>query len=113
MLGGYLDFRSHYEDKREAVLANEQKFSHIALLINEAMDDLTVHRPPQHSWDQVAPGASEQQAQDEDEGIQEMQTIQQDDLDANAQIFQQEHAFPLLQVQKPIENLLPRMNTEY
>ena len=56
---GYPDFRSHYEDKCD-VLANEQKFSHNATLINEAVEDLTEHGPPQHAWDQVAPGASEQ-----------------------------------------------------
>ena len=97
LLGGYPDFRSHYEDKCEDVLANEQKFSHNATLINEAMDDLSEHGPPQHAWDQVAPGASEQQANHQAEGIEEMQNIEQEDLDANAQIFQQQQTAPLLQ----------------
>ena len=97
LLGGYPDFRSHYEDKCEDVLANEQKFSHNATLINEAMDDLSEHEPPQHAWDQVAPGASEQQAHHQAEGIEEMQNIEQEDLDANAQIFQQQQTAPLLQ----------------
>ena len=77
LLGGYADFRSHYEDKCEDVLANEQKFSHYATLINEAMDDLLEHGPSQHAWDQVAPGASEQQTHDQAEGIEEMQIIEQ------------------------------------
>ena len=97
LLGGYPDFRSHYEDKCDDVLANEQKFSHNATLINEAMDDLTEHGPPQHAWDQVAPGASEQQAHVQAEGSEEMQNIEQEDLDANAQIFQQQQTAPLLQ----------------
>ena len=97
LLGGYPDFHSHYEDNCDDILANEQKFSHNATLINEAMDDLTEHGPPQHAWDQVAPGATEQQAHDQDEGIEEVQNIEQEDLDANAQIFQQQQTAPLLQ----------------
>ncbi len=96
LLGEYPDFRTHYEVKSDAILANEQKFSHNATLINEAMDDLTEHGPPQHAWDQVAPGASEQQAHDQAEGVEEMQRIEQEDLDANAQIFQQQQTAPLL-----------------
>jgi len=97
LLGGYPDFRSHYEVKCQDILANEQKFSHNATLINEAVDNLTEHGPPQHAWDQVAPGASEQQARDQAEGIEEMQNIEQEDLDANAQLFQQQQTAPLLQ----------------
>ena len=97
LLAGYPDFRSHDEDKCDDVLANEQKFSHNATLINEAMDNLTEHGPPQYAWDQVASGASEQQAHDEAEDIEEVQNIEQEDLDANAQIFQQQQTAPLLQ----------------
>ena len=52
------------------------------------MDDLIEHGPPEHAWDQVAPGAAEQQGQAETEGSEEMRTIEQEDLDANAAIFQ-------------------------
>ena len=97
LFGGYPDFRSHYEVKCQDILANEQKFSHNATLINEAMDNLTEHGPPQHAWDQVAPGASEQQARHQAEGIEEMQNIEQEDLDANTQLFQQQQTAPLLQ----------------
>jgi DNA replication protein DnaC len=97
LLGGYPDFRSDYEQKCDDIVVNELKFSHNATLINEAMDDLTKRGPPQHAWDQVAPGASEQQARDQAEGIEEVQNIEQEDLDANAQIFQQQQTTPLLQ----------------
>jgi len=90
LLGGYPHFRSHYKDKCDDTLANEQKSSHNATLINEAVDELTEHGPPQHAWDQVAPGTSEQQARDLDEGIEEVRSIEQEDLDANAQILQQQ-----------------------
>ena len=41
LLGGYPHFHSHYEAQCRDILANEQKFSHNATLINEAMDNLT------------------------------------------------------------------------
>ena len=44
----------------------------------------------------MGPGAAEQQAQAEAEGAQEMRNIEQEDLDANAALFQQQSA-PLLQ----------------
>ena len=96
LLGGYMDFRCHYEDKIEDILENEQKYTQNATEIDEAIDDLTEHGPPQHAWDQVAPGTAEQQAQAQVEGVEEMRTIEQEDLDANALLFQQQTA-PLLQ----------------
>ena len=56
-----------------------------------------MHGPPQHAWDQVAPGAAEQQAQAQAEGVEEMRIIEQEDLDANASHFQQQQTAPLLQ----------------
>ena len=44
----------------------------------------------------VAPGAAEQQARDQDEGVQVERDIDQEDLDANAQLVQQRNV-PLLQ----------------
>ena len=58
LLGGYMDFHSHYEDKKDDILKNEQKFTQNATEIDEAIDDLTEHGPPQHAWDQVAPGGA-------------------------------------------------------
>ena len=83
LLGGYMDFRSHYQDKIDDILENEQNQN--ATDIDEAIDDLTVHGPPQHAWDQVAPGAAErEQAQAEAKGAEEMRRIEQEDLNANA-----------------------------
>ena len=59
LLDGYMDFRSHYKDKVEDILENEQQYTQDTTEINAAIDDLTKHGPPQHAWDQVAPGAAE------------------------------------------------------
>ena len=97
LVGGYMDFRIHYEDKVDDILENDRKYSQNTSEIDEAMDDLTEHGPPQHAWDQVAPGAAEQQALAEAEGTEEVHTIEQEDLDANAQLFRRQQTTPLLQ----------------
>ena len=98
LLGGYMDFRSRYEDMSDDILATERKYSVNAALIGEAMDDLHEHGPPQHAWDQVAPGAAEQDARQRAEGVEEERSIEQEDLDANAHLFQlQQASTPLLQ----------------
>ena len=95
LVSGYKNFCSHYEDKIDDSL-EERKDTLNATEIDEAIDDLIEHGPPQHAWDQVAPGAAEQQAQAELEGAEEMRNFEQEDLDANAALFQQQSA-PLLQ----------------
>ena len=94
-----MDFRSRYEDLSDEILANERKYSQNAALIGEAMDDLREHGPPQHAWDQVAPGTAEQEARHRAEGVEEERSIDQEDLDANARLFRQQQASstPLLQ----------------
>ena len=72
LLGGYMDFRSHYEDKIDDILENKRKYTQNATEIDEAIDDLTEHGPPQHAWDQVAPGAAEQLVHAEAEGAEEI-----------------------------------------
>ena len=92
-----MDFRSHYEDMSNDILANERKYSQNAALIGDAMDDLHEHGPPEHAWDQVAPGTAEQDARHRAEGVEEERSIEQEDLDANARLFQQQQAStPLL-----------------
>ena len=75
LLGGHMDFCSHYEDKMDHILESERKYTQNATEIDEAIDDLTEHGPPQHAWDQVAAGTAEQQAQAEAEGTEEMRRI--------------------------------------
>ena len=96
LLREYPDFRTHYEDKH-VILANESKYSQNATLISEAMDDLTEYGPPRHAWDQVAPGAGENHARDEAEGMEEERHIEQEDLDANTNLQQEQGNTSLLQ----------------
>ena len=49
LLGGYMDFLSHYDDKLEDILEIEQKYTQNAIEIDQAIDNLTEHGPPQHA----------------------------------------------------------------
>ena len=95
LLGRYPDFRSHYEDKCAIILANERKYRQNATLVIEVMNDLNEHGPPQHGWDQVAPSTAEEQARDEIEGVEEERHIEQEDLDANANLQQEQSSISL------------------
>ena len=95
LLGGYPDFCSHYENVSAIIIENEEKYSQNAALIEEGIEDLAMYGPPQHAWDQVAPGAAEQQAQDQAEGIEEERSIEQEDLQIVEQ--QQHRSNPLLE----------------
>lgn len=65
LLGGYTDFRSHYENKINEIVLNEQKYTINATQIDEALDDLMDIGPPEYMWEQVATGTAEQEAQAE------------------------------------------------
>lgn len=75
-LGGYLDFHSP-SDKSDEIL-DELNCNQTANLIAEVMDILTEHGPPQHAWDQVAPGSSQQQERERAKAdeVEELQTIE-------------------------------------
>ena len=96
LLGDYIDFRSRYEDNIETILAIEQKYSQNATIISDAIDDLNEHGPPEHAWNLVAPSTTEQQLQDQDEGIILERDIEQEDVDANTRLLEQ-LSTPLLQ----------------
>jgi septation ring formation regulator EzrA len=48
LLRGYMDFRSHYEDKIDDILANEWKYTENASEIDEAIDNLSMDHPSMH-----------------------------------------------------------------
>ena len=96
LLAGRADFKSHYEERADAILDNERKCSKNASLIHEAIDNFHEFGPPTHVWDQVAPGAAEQNARAQAEGVEVERTLDQTNLDANAQLHQQ-HSDTLLQ----------------
>ena len=97
ILGGYISHKARYDDLSDQVLVNEQKYSQNASVIDEAYEQLHRLGPSQHAWDQLAPGTEDQQARDHAQGVEDLTTIEQEDLNANAELFQRNRTTPLLQ----------------
>ena len=72
------------------ILENEQKYTQNTTDIDEAIDDLTEHGPPQHAC--IGTRQLQLQQNSKHEGAEEMRRIEQEDLDANAALFQQQSA---------------------
>ncbi len=80
LLDGYMDFRSRYEDMPGPTCGSTARMQ---------LSSVGLHGPPR---DQVATGAVEQEARHRGEGVEEERSIEQEDLDANARLFQQQQA---------------------
>ena len=63
-----MTFKACYDND---ILANEQKFSQNTSLIDEAVQHLNEHGPPQHTRDLVAHGTEEQQLHYQAQGTEE------------------------------------------
>lgn len=88
ILGGYMSFKARYDDLSDDILANEQRYSQNASAIDDAYCQLQQQGPPQHAWDQIAPGAEDQQTRDQIQGVEDLTHLEQEDLDANSELFQ-------------------------
>ncbi len=97
ILGRYMSFKARYDDLSDDIRTNELRYSQNACIIDEAYSQLQQQGPPQHAWDQIAPGAEDQQAQDQMQGMEDLTTMEQEDLDANTELFQRRRTAPLLQ----------------
>ena len=87
LLGGYRDFRSHYEAKLENILANEQQYTQNAMALEDAIERLMQIDQPQDACNLVAPGVQEQQLETETLQNETLTHIEQEDVDANAAMF--------------------------
>ena len=83
LLGGYATFEEHYFHVQAVVLANERKYTQEH--VNEIQ--LSDSGPPQHAWDQLAPGTEANQALDRAEGTQSLTEVSDQDLVDNANLF--------------------------
>ena len=88
LIAGYPDFESHYRDVLGEIMDNEERFSENVDLINEAIEQNAEHGPPEHAWANIAPETEHNRLLDEQEGVEIIQDIEQEDLDANAEMFQ-------------------------
>ena len=97
ILAGYNSYRERYLALLNDILANERRYSQNADVIDEALDELSQHGPPQHAWDLIARRTEKDQISDRALGYEVHRTIKQEHVHASAQLFQQEPHAPLLQ----------------
>ena len=88
LLCGFDDYQSHYDVVSVEVTVNEQKFSENVDIIDQAIEDNEKNEPPEHVWNLVAPGAEYTNVLDQNEGVQVEIDVENEDLDANASMFQ-------------------------
>jgi hypothetical protein len=82
----YDSYQSHYLTVRDDIHEEELKFTKNLELIEDAINELHVNRPPEHAWAGIAPELEHQNEQDQHEGAVEETSIEQEDLQANADL---------------------------
>ena len=88
LIGEYQDFESHYHAVFDRIRSNEVRFTQNLELIDQAIHENAVYGPPEHAWPNIAPGAEHANLQDVNEGVEVVRDIDQDDLEANAEMFE-------------------------
>ena len=88
LLADYTDFESHYRDVLDQITANEEKFNENLELIDDAIAQNADNGPPEHAWANIAPETEHRRLLDEVEGSEVLRDMEQEDLDANAAMFQ-------------------------
>ena len=88
LLADYTDFESHYRGVLEQIITNEEKFNENMELIDDAIAQHADNGPPEHAWASIAPETEHRRIIDEVEGTEVLRDMEQEDLDANAAMFQ-------------------------
>ena len=68
IIGGHQTYFAHYNQVKEIVHQNEAKYTSNVEAIDRALQDIDDDGPPEHVWDQLAPGAQQQAADQQAEG---------------------------------------------
>ena len=88
LLADYTDFECHYRDVLDQITANEEKFNENLELIDDAIAQNADNGPPEHAWANIAPETEHRRLIDDVEGTEVLRDMEQEDLDANAAMFQ-------------------------
>jgi hypothetical protein len=82
----YDRYQSHYLTVRDDIHEEELKFTKNLELIEDAINELHVNGSPEHAWAGIAPELEHQNEQDQHEGAVEETSIEEEDLQANADL---------------------------
>ena len=80
LLGGFESYEEHYNNVHSQIIENETKYSEADI------EDINIDNdgPPQHVWDDLAPSTEHNRGHDNEEGTEELSTLEQEDLNDNA-----------------------------
>ena len=83
LLSGCSSYEEHYRRVHTIVSANEKKYT------QSDIEDIEIDEngPPQHVWDQVAPGTQASRAQHEAEGSETLTELSEQDVRDNTNLF--------------------------
>ncbi len=86
LIGNYILFEDRYTVEEEEIKLKEAEFNHNANEIDEAYALLQQNGPPEHAWEDLAPGTEEGEAAAEEEGIIDERPMTEEDIANNADI---------------------------
>ncbi len=81
-----MSFQESYHLVEDTVEANRKKYTQNAEAVDQAMADLDRNGPPEHIWDQIAPGMQQQQADQNEEGHAEERGTDQEGVTGNVDL---------------------------
>lgn len=83
LLSGYSTYEEHYHQVRSIVISNEKKYN------KSDIDDIQLdeNSPPEHAWNQIAPGSEASRAQSLAEGSETLTTLSEQDITDSANLF--------------------------
>ncbi|XP_035683454.1 uncharacterized protein LOC118420666 [Branchiostoma floridae] len=86
LMGVYESYEQHFEAVKQVIQRNEDMYTVRKTGLDQALDELQELGPPEHAWDMLAPGAQEQQAEQEAEGVHNNRNIGLEDLEHNVDL---------------------------
>ncbi|XP_066268348.1 uncharacterized protein [Branchiostoma lanceolatum] len=86
LMGSYESYGQHYEAVKQVIQCKEDLYTVKKTGLHQALNDVQEMGPPEHAWDMLAPGAQQQQAEQEAEGVHTNRNIDPEDLQHNADL---------------------------
>ncbi|XP_066265421.1 uncharacterized protein [Branchiostoma lanceolatum] len=83
LMDSYESYGQHYEAVKQVIQCKEDLYTVKKTGLRQALNDVHEMGPPEHAWDMLAPGAQQQQAEQEAEGVHTNRNIDPEDLQHN------------------------------
>ena len=80
LCGNYISYEDRYIDQIDQIKATKKMFVHQEDEINSAFEHLQAAGPPQAAWDNIAPGAEDEQQLAHEEGISDERPMAEEDI---------------------------------